>query len=484
MTNVIPGLSKDGKTVELDVSNIIQLVFSRSPRVTASREAMVSAQHGLDEFRRNLSRFEPFIEARGDVSEFPNREGAFGHGAEAVIGVQKETFEGAVLRTEAGGAFSRFEFGDFDTARRIEDGNGALVRARLEAPFFGSRKRQNRVIQQAFQESTARKARLDYLDDYGDYVDDAISYYNLAVYYRALMNAYEDYIADLNTLLRDERLRAADRPRVETVRASAESTYRSYRTEHEEAIALLLAETGLGGGTEYALKIDEYKLSPFAKAAENPSEFDELLERARENDPTFRVLNDAIRDTELQRQQAISGKYDVTTFLEGTMFPLGSESFDDRLDGWTLGGGVSFRLNDARVLDRTRLKAESEIRQFRARIRSSELQMRRRIRIETRGLLDNHRNREELIRNREQNGTVYEQRRGEYFRGEVNVDQLLSARSQLLSSATSVEANHYNTRSRVRRIMGATGEFYDRVGLGMTQRANSKGSNVTGSNGT
>ena len=171
-----------GPPYRLDAETIVRLVFSKSPRVRAAREEMVAAQHGLEEFRANLSRLEPFVEGRSDLSEFPNRTGAFGHTAEAVVGIQKETFEGAIMRAEAGGALSRFRFDDEDSNRRVvEDGSGGLVRARFEAPFFGSRRRQNRVIAQAFQESTARRAQLDYLDDYGDYVDDALSYYGLTV---------------------------------------------------------------------------------------------------------------------------------------------------------------------------------------------------------------------------------------------------------------------------------------------------------------
>ncbi len=42
-----------------------------------------------------------------------------------------------------------------------DSGDGGLVRGRVEVPFIGSRKRQDRIISQAFQESSARKAMLD-----------------------------------------------------------------------------------------------------------------------------------------------------------------------------------------------------------------------------------------------------------------------------------------------------------------------------------
>ena len=117
-----------GPPYRFNVDSIIRLVFARSARVTAAREEMIASQYGLQEFRRNLSRLEPFVETRADISDFPYRSGAFGHQAEAVVGVQKETFEGAILRTEVGGAMSRFEFGGpASAASPLEEGEGVLM---------------------------------------------------------------------------------------------------------------------------------------------------------------------------------------------------------------------------------------------------------------------------------------------------------------------------------------------------------------------
>ncbi len=123
------------------------------------------------------------------------------------------------------------------------------------------------------------------------------------------------------------------------------------------------------------------------------------------------------------------------------------------------------RLNDQRVLDATRQKAEAEIREFRARLEAEEFLMRRRIVTEARGLLDNHRNRETLLEARGQKLRVFEQRREEYFSGTVNINQVVEARSALTSTEASLASNLYNTHNRERRLMGATGRIYDIVGL-------------------
>ena len=196
-----------------------------------------------------------------------------------------------------------------------------------------------------------------------------------------------------------------------------------------------------------------------------------LIQRARENNPTFTVLRDAIENAQLQRQQAIDGSYDVTTFLEGTLFPVGSESFDDRLNGWVFGGGVTVRLNDHRVLNSTRLKAEAEIRQFRARLKAEETTMRRRITIEARGLYENDRVRTKLLEALQQGKRVYEERRRAYFAGQINIDQLLDARLSVASTESNLESNLYMVRNRVRRLAGTLGRIYDVVGLEFGDRA-------------
>jgi len=451
---------------ELSFDSIVKLVFTRNPTVRASREEMEAARHGLDEFRANLSRLEPFVEFRSDLSDFPNRRDAFGNTVETVVGLKKETFEGAVLSTEVGGAYSRYEFGPFmDGSTDVEAGSGALVRTRLEMPFLGSRRRQERIIAQAFQESTARKAQLDYLKNYSGVVDDALEFFNEAVYYQALVEVYDRYASDLAKILADSRLPAGDQARVESVRGSAESSRNLYASRGKEDTEILRSYLALAPGTPLQIRVPEYRVSPFADSADDPAKLAALLDRARENNPAFTVLRDAKNNAELQRQRAINGRYDVTAFLEGTTFPLGSQSFDNRFRGWTAGGGLNVRLNDRRVLKSSQLKAEAEIRQFEAEIEAEELRLRRRITTETRALLDNDRNRTQIMEVIRKKAQEFEGRLQEYFEGKINIDQLVDTRSGLASSETTLASNWYHSANRESRLLLATGKAYELVGL-------------------
>ena len=455
-----------GPPYHLNFESIVRLAYAKNPTVRASREEMKAAKHGLSEFRANLSRFEPFVETRSDLSDFPNRRGAFGNTFEGVVGVKKETFEGVVLSTEVGASHSRFEFAESVAGQNsVESGAGALVRTRFEIPFFGSRRRQDRIIAQAFQESTARNAQLNYLKSYRSIVDSALSYYNLVVYYRRLVEIYSKSALDYSQLILDEQVDAPDRQRIESVKATAESNRNIYTAREKEYLTILLSYLAIDNTEPVSIEIAEYRLSPFVEQARTVPGLKELIDRARLNNPTFRVLDDAIRNTELQHKQAVRGKYDVTTFVEGTLFPIGSETFDNRLEGWTVGGGINVRLNDRRVLTATRKKTEAQIRQFRAEIEAEEISTRRKIVSTAEATWSNHENRKQLLNARQNKQKEFADRLSEYFVNEINIDQLMSTRSDLTSNEANVASNMYNTADREATLTLAIGQIFEMVGL-------------------
>jgi outer membrane protein TolC len=279
------------------------------------------------------------------------------------------------------------------------------------------------------------------------------------------LDSYDRYLEDLNSLVADTRLAEHDRSRVGSVRGGAETTRNIYKARWAEDLQVLRGYVALAPTEEVELDMPEYQLSPLAAKADQPGELHSLLQQARENNPAFAVLRDAKSNADLQRQRAIKGRYDVTAFLEGTTFPVGSESFDDRYQGWTMGGGVNLRLNDRRVLKHTQLKAEAEMRQFDAEIEAEELLVRRRITTEAQALLENDRNRAQILEVLRQKAEEFKVRREDYYSGKINIDQLIETRSGLTSMESSLGSNLYNSANREARLLLATGRVYELVGL-------------------
>ena len=186
----------------LNMENIVRLVYDKSPLVAASREGMIAAEYGLTEFRTNLSRLEPFVRMEGEANQFPERRDSRGIRGEVTGGLEKESFDGAVFAIEGGASGEWVRFGEVDEGQKKSDeGSGGLVRGRVEIPFVGSRKRQNRVISASFQESSARGAKLSYLTNYRSYALRALNYYAGTLMYLGYIRAYEHKLELLEELL-------------------------------------------------------------------------------------------------------------------------------------------------------------------------------------------------------------------------------------------------------------------------------------------
>ncbi len=455
---------------KLNPPSILQFIYYMSPSVTASREDMVSAEHALEEFKANLSRFEPFVEASGDYSDFPKRREAHGTTGEVVGGIEKETFEGARIRLEGGASTSRFMFDKVDEGEEsIEEGDGAVLRARVEVPFIGSRRRQERVISQAFQESQARKARLDFLSDYRTLVISALQYYRNAIWYLGYARAYERQLAEIEKLLGEERVKPEGRSRLESSAANASVSRDQWQAWYRDSLLTLVTTLGITPEDDYELVEPQYAESPYVEQSSTPEGRQAMLDAAYRNNPTFRVLSDAIEDAELQRKQAILGQYDITAFLQADQFPFGAETFDDRVEGWTVRGGVSVRLNDRRVLTSSRLKAEAQIRQFRAQIDAEKLRIQRQIATETDTLQSNHELRVQAIKVIEAKRRDYEKRLEDYLAGDpqLAIDDVLRPLQELTSAEINLAQIERTIGLSESSLMAATGDVYRLVGMQM-----------------
>jgi hypothetical protein len=457
------------QAVRFDTNTIVQRVFDNSPTMRASREEMTAAEHALEEFKTNLSRFEPYVNSEASLADYPERRDAEGHAGEVVAGIEKETFEGAILKLEGGASGSEFHYGEKEKGQPDADrGSGSLMRARVEVPFIGSRKRQERVISQAFQDSQARKARLEYLSDFRTYVTSAMEYYLLAMLNKGYAETSEHQAQVIQMLLNDVRVKAADQARLTSTMESCRVIRDQYRTSQRTYSFLLLALLGFPMDTPFELVERPVSASRYLERLSTPEGRAAMTQEAYDNNPRFRVLQDAIKDAEVQRQQAIMGRYDVTAYMEGTQFPFGADTYDDRVNGWFIGGGLNVRLNDQRVLTASRKKAEAQIRQYQAEIEAERLTIQRRIVDNSEQLQAYYRIRTEAQEVARKKRAEFERRSAIYFEGHdptVAIDDVLGPLSDWIVAENRVVANWYYIGEAELQIMTATGEVYRMVGM-------------------
>lgn len=468
--------TSDGLTppYQLNAENIIRLVFKKSPLVSSSRENMTAAQYALEEFEANLSRFEPFVRSSATLTDFPERRASEGLAWETTGGIEKETFDGAVIRLEGGGRGERVEFGQVEEGQEaVEEGTGGLVRARVEIPFAGSRKRQDRVISRAFQESSARKAVLRYLSNYRSYVNSALTYYRYAIYYLDYVRAYTKKLDQLEALMADPRVPSEDLSRLNTTAGDTRVLIDSYKQSYRTYLMYLLQYTGIAPEEEYELQ-EPQRLAPSRYYERTLTEEGQkqMLAEAYDNNPQFQVLEDAIDDAELKRAQAMQGTLDITMFGQGTQFAFGSKTFDDRVGGWEVTSGVTLRLNDQRVLTASQKKAEAEIRSFRAQIEAEQLSVQQQIATESDTLRSNIESREQILDNIEKGRTQFEERSRIYLAGEsatMTVDDVLTSLSLWHNAELRLANNVFNSALAEDDLMSATGEVYRLVGMRMAE---------------
>lgn len=464
----------------INAETIPRLVYHKYPLVTSAREQMIAARHGLEEFKANLSRFEPFTNASGMAFQYPERRDSEGLSGEVTGGVEKETFDGAVFRVEGGARGERIKYGEVGEGQASEDsGDGGLVRGRVEVPFIGSRKRQDRIINQAYQESTARAAVLNYLSYYRSYALTAMNYYTGALLYLGYARAYENQIKILEDLLKEPELTPQDQQVILTSIGSTKVVRDSYKASYQSYLLWTLEYVGIRPGEEYYLEEPPVSAgSVYYDRTRTDEQRQQLLAEAYENNPRFRVLNDAIKDAELKRTQAILGKNDITAFVEGTQHAFGAETFDDRVGGWELRGGVSFRVNDPRVLNASIKKAEAEIRSYEARIEAEELSVQQQVAVQSATLTTYVESKPQILNNISQAESEFQARRRDYFGGRstmLTIDDVLSSLYNITTGEIRLVSNRYYTALADNMLMSASGYLYQMAGMKLTEDANAAG---------
>lgn len=457
------------KPYRINTANVVRMAYLISPLVIASREDMMAARHGLEEFRANLSRLEPYIGVDGGALEYPQRRGVNGYDSELVAGIQQETFDGSVFRVEGGVNGSRYSYDRTQSdAAKTESGSSGVLRARVEIPFIGSRKRQDRTIKQAYQESSARQAMLEYLRDYRTYVNNALAEYRQTILYLNQMRAYEDHIAAIEALWDLPELTDDERTRLQTALGDAKVHHSGLQASYWSSLLSLLETLGIQPGEKYTVEEPKELSLQFLDEVSTPEGRQRLLAKAFENNPRFAVLEDAIRNAELKRSQAVLGTHDMTAYFEGAHYPFAPPEFDDRVHGWLLTAGITVRINDRRVLTESRKKAEAEIRAYRAQIAAEENDIRDQITIRADRLLTYSKSRSEAIENVEQARAQFQERCEAYFwRGEsgMNIDDVLRSLSVLTNAQVQLASNFNQIIDAEHDLLVATGEVYRLVGI-------------------
>ncbi|MBT5829550.1 MAG: hypothetical protein HOH77_05075, partial [Candidatus Latescibacteria bacterium] len=166
----------------ITADKVIELAFARNPGIRAARYRLESAQHNFDLFESELSQFTPLV-----VDTKLERESNAEKGAEITAGMEREFFNGASADLSVGNS-SVFESGTQSHAQFVE--------SKIEFPLFSSNTKLKRLSERTFEENDLREARLDYIEEVREQIEDAQETFyertEAAAMLRALIHHRED----------------------------------------------------------------------------------------------------------------------------------------------------------------------------------------------------------------------------------------------------------------------------------------------------
>jgi outer membrane protein TolC len=310
---------------------------------------------------------------------------------------------------------------------------------------------------------------LDYLTEFSKYSREALLYYLQALHHLGYIRCYENKLERLESLLAAERLRPADRGQVQAKADRTRVALNDYKRAYRTWVLILLQVLGIEPGDDFMLVEPEFNQGcAYLDRARTEAGRRAMVAEAFRHNPTFEVLADAIKDARLQHRQAVLGKYDITAYVQGTQFPMASEGFDDRVDGWQIGAGLSMRVNDQRVLSATRNKAQAQILEYSRKIDAERLRLKRLIATQSKRLMLFYEQRPTVLKNIATNLAEYEKRREAYLaraRPLRTIEEVHTAVDTLFRAEMQRYNNAYYASLAERNLMAFTGEIYRLVGL-------------------
>lgn len=434
----------------LSARSLIPIAFSRQPDIKSSFHRYQAEEARYDFFYTSRDSLTPsvrtgntFEETRAGDIVTRNRD----HTIE--LGVEKLFFDTTELDVAVG--YRADEFDD-------EDGSHPFLAANLRYPLWASREKLERTSEEIFWRNQVDDALLGYIQRVRDELERTLfRFYEVVDLRRRIGDTarwQKDLIAlraKLDTIA--DRDVATDRRRVEAEIAKVTAEVRNATGRFDVEMERLKAACGLPFHVEIELA-DE----PF-----NPFEGFTHLELFRvsvETDPEIATLRNASKNAEVQLDLARRGRWDLALLLGGMSSLEGGGQHDGASD-WSVSVGFGVSAVDPRVTDSLIHQAEASIARFDQAIASRENAIfvdtfEPLTRIETLG-----ESRDQLLANLPRYQADYDNGLEEYVGGDLNIDDLLKRRENLIGQEQEIARLTFLLGANVAELCSATGKFFE-----------------------
>lgn len=436
-----------GYTITADT--VIELAFARNPGIRAARYQLESAQHNFDLFESELSQFTPLVL---DSKLLRDRDAH--KGAEITAGMERAFFNGASAALNVGNN-SRFERGSREHAQ--------FVASEVEFPLFSSNTRLERLSERTFEENDLQEARLDYIDEVREQIEDAQATFYEWTEATSMLRAHtlhRDNLALLteaadgnNRLELLDRIQALDSDiRVWELRIATR--------EIQLSQLLVIPPDSIASISEVHIDVTSpdhlgrhYVAEPFPR----------ILKRALTHDTESEILRSVIENAEEKIRLAERGKWDITVALDGR-YNYG-ESGPGSDNSYSAGMGLRLKKFDRKVLRHSRSKALADVHSAEAQIEQRAARLQSRIG-EHKAELDNLVDRiSQLTSLRESRHQIYTFKRQDYLGQAITLDELLNASRNLLAAEGDYHAAIAEYLNTIRSLDSVCGVYFAKLGI-------------------
>lgn len=441
--------------VSVNASSIVFLTFEHNPDVAAARFELEAAEYQFKDFERNLSQFTPVL-FRSNV-ERDVRHPEEDHYYKVQAGMEKEFFNGSSVFAGVG---HWGEFGD------NSDGRSDFLEMDVQFPLFGSNTTLRRITQRARQENEMFNARLEYVDEIREVIEDAQDRYFWCLVYREQSRLILESASEYRRLLTLPQIDSnqAARHQVEDEIQSLQSEILQYQeqvTSYLLALQFLIGLESLDAAQVGGLDLyaeEYYGQSYLVRPLED------LVEEARRNDIQIRVLENARENSQEKKELAERGQWDIFVDLNG-QYDLQSEGDLEDQNGYWASAGFRVQKIDTTLLRYSLRRAEAEIKKYDALIRGRELETRNQIEREWANAHSRRQQCEELFASVESRRAVYRQKRAGFAEGREMIDNLIQSRRDLLETELDLVQSLGRFYESITELNYACGVYFEPLGI-------------------
>jgi len=431
--------------------SVIRLTFERNPQIKRAYLNYAAEQARYDYIVATWTSLTPgfSISAGTDQSLDPDDEVSRTHSQEAKVFMDQNFLNTSRLRLSA------------NLHNEEDDGLHAShpsISASLRYPLWGSREALARSSEQIFQQNRVNDAQLGYVQTVRWRLRLALAIYFGAVQLRQRADVAREMLEDLRSIA--ERIRAeggpsaaSDLQRLESEMTSVGTQVRNLQSRYQIELESLKAAIGLPFYVD--LELVEEPFDPFGEV-----DREKLLQLSMQTDPEIATLKNAIKNAQVQLALARKGRLDIALLLSGSMDMRGTGQWTGK-ENWKADAGLEVRFVDSRVSDSLEREAAATV----ARFQQAMLARRNDIHVGTIEPLIQAQtlksNIEDIRRNIDRYKNDYQTGLEAYFKGQMNIDDLIQRRRNLFNEKQDLILSKSRLGQRMADLASATGKFFE-----------------------